>query len=34
MGVRALVVNDGSDADEPYRLLITGEKTGWKENIT
>lgn len=34
VGVRALVVNDGSDADEPYRLLITGEKTGWKENIT
>lgn len=32
-GVRAFVVNDGSDADEPYRLIITGEKTGWKNNV-
>ncbi|MBS1983865.1 MAG: flagellar filament capping protein FliD [Bdellovibrionales bacterium] len=33
VGVRALVVNDGSDADEPYRLVITGEKSGWKNEI-
>jgi flagellar hook-associated protein 2 len=34
VGVRALVVNDGSDADEPWRIIMTGEKTGWKNDIT
>lgn len=33
VGVRAMAVNDGSDADEPWRLIITSEKTGWKNDI-
>lgn len=33
-GVKAYCVNDGSDSDEPWRLIITGEKTGWKNDIT
>ena len=34
VGVKAYCVDDGSDADEPYRLIITGEKTGWKNDIS
>lgn len=33
LGVRAHVVNDGTDSDEPWRLVITGEGTGWRENF-
>ncbi len=33
LGVRAFVVNDGTDADEPWRLVVTGEGTGWKNDI-
>lgn len=33
LGVRAQVVHDGTDSDEPWRLVITGEKTGWKDNF-
>ena len=33
VGVKAYVVNDGTDADEPWRLVITGEGTGWKEDF-
>jgi len=33
MGVRAQVVHDGTDSEEPWRLVITGEKTGWKDNF-
>jgi flagellar hook-associated protein 2 len=32
LGVRAQVVNDGTDADEPWRLILYGEKTGWKND--
>lgn len=33
VGVKAYVVNDGTDADEPWRLVITGEGTGWREDF-
>ncbi|MEO5667083.1 MAG: flagellar filament capping protein FliD [Bdellovibrionota bacterium] len=33
LGVKAYVVNDGTDADEPWRLVIAGEGTGWKQNF-
>jgi flagellar hook-associated protein 2 len=33
LGVRAQVVNDGTDADSPWRLVINGEKSGWKNNF-
>lgn len=33
VGVRAQVVHDGTDSEEPWRLVITGEKTGWKDNF-
>jgi len=33
MGVHATVVNDGTDSDEPWRLVISGEGTGWKNDM-
>jgi flagellar hook-associated protein 2 len=33
LGVHAEVVNDGTDSEEPYRLIITGDKSGWKNNM-
>jgi flagellar hook-associated protein 2 len=33
VGVKAYVVNDGTDSDEPWRLVITGEGTGWREDF-
>jgi flagellar hook-associated protein 2 len=33
VGVTAHVVHDGTDADEPWRLVISGNKTGWKEDF-
>ena len=33
IGVRAFVVNDGTDGEEPWRLVVTGEGTGWKNDI-
>jgi flagellar hook-associated protein 2 len=33
LGVKAHVVNDGTDAESPWRLVITGEGTGWRENF-
>jgi len=33
LGIKAYVVNDGSDADEPWRLVMTGEGTGWREDF-
>ncbi len=32
LGVRAQVVNDGTDSDEPWRLILYSEKTGWKND--
>ncbi len=32
LGIKAYVVNDGTDADEPWRLVISGEKTGWRKD--
>ncbi len=32
-GVTAQVINDGTDSDEPWKLLITSEHTGWKNNF-
>lgn len=34
LGLRASVVNDGTDSDEPWRLIISGEKTGWKNDYS
>jgi flagellar hook-associated protein 2 len=31
-GVRAQVVNDGTDSEEPWRLILSGEKSGWKND--
>lgn len=31
--VRAYVVNDGTDSSTPWRLVISGEKTGWREDF-
>jgi flagellar hook-associated protein 2 len=33
LGVKAYVVNDGTDASEPWRLVISGDKTGWKQDF-
>ncbi len=33
LGVRAQVVNDGTDSDEPWRLILSSEKTGWKNEV-
>jgi flagellar hook-associated protein 2 len=33
VGVKAFVVHDGTDSDEPWRLVITGDKTGWKDDF-
>ncbi len=33
VGVKAYVVNDGTDADEPWRLVMSGEKTGWRNDM-
>lgn len=33
LGVKANVVNDGTDADAPWRLVISGEKTGWRNDF-
>jgi flagellar hook-associated protein 2 len=33
LGVTAYVVNDGTDADEPWRLVVAGQGTGWRENF-
>jgi flagellar hook-associated protein 2 len=33
LGVKAYVVNDGTDSDEPWRLVITGEGTGWRKDF-
>ena len=33
LGVKANVVNDGTDSDNPWRLVISGEKTGWKNDF-
>ena len=33
VGVKATVINDGTDADEPWRLVLTGEKTGWRNDV-
>lgn len=32
VGVTALVVNDGTDADNPWRLVISGKQTGWRHD--
>lgn len=32
VGVKAYVVNDGTDAENPWRLVISGEKTGWRND--
>jgi flagellar hook-associated protein 2 len=32
LGVRAQVVNDGTDSSEPWRLILYSEKTGWKND--
>ena len=34
IGVKAIVVNDGTDADNPWRLVVSGEKPGWKNDFT
>lgn len=33
LGITANVVNDGTDADAPWRLVIAGEGTGWREDF-
>lgn len=33
IGVKAHVVNDGTDSDEPWRLVVAGEGTGWRNDI-
>lgn len=33
LGIRAQVVNDGTDSDEPWRLILSSEKTGWKNEV-
>ncbi len=33
VGARAQVINDGTDAEEPWRLVVTSEKTGWKNDF-
>ena len=32
VGVTAMVVNDGTDAEEPWRLVISGKTTGWRHD--
>lgn len=32
VGVNALVVNDGTDADNPWRIVISGKHTGWRHD--
>lgn len=32
VGVTAMVVNDGTDAENPWRLVISGKKTGWRHD--
>lgn len=32
LGVTAMVVNDGTDADSPWRLVISGKSTGWRHD--
>jgi len=33
LGIKAYVVQDGTDSDEPWRLVITGDETGWKNDF-
>jgi len=33
LGVKANVINDGTDSDAPWRLVLTGEKTGWRNDM-
>lgn len=32
LGITATVVNDGTDADSPWRLIFTSDGTGWKND--
>ncbi len=32
IGVKAYVVNDGTDADNPWRIILNGDGTGWKKD--
>jgi flagellar hook-associated protein 2 len=32
VGVSAMVVNDGTDAENPWRLVISGKSTGWRHD--
>lgn len=32
VGVNAMVVNDGTDSDKPWRLVVSGNKTGWRHD--
>jgi flagellar hook-associated protein 2 len=32
LGVKAIVVNDGTDAEHPWRIIMSGEGTGWKKD--
>jgi flagellar hook-associated protein 2 len=32
MGVKAFVVNDGTDAENPWRIILNGEGTGWRKD--
>ena len=33
VGVKAQVVNDGTDGDNPFRLILNGEKSGYKNDV-
>jgi flagellar hook-associated protein 2 len=33
IGVKATVINDGTDDDAPFRLILAGEKTGWRNDM-
>ena len=32
LGVKATVINDGTDSDSPWRLVLSGEKSGWRND--
>jgi flagellar hook-associated protein 2 len=33
IGIKAYVINEGTDSDEPWKLVMSSEKTGWKQDF-
>jgi flagellar hook-associated protein 2 len=34
LGIRAQVVNDGTDSSSPWRLILSGDKGGWRNDLS